>query len=143
MTRMTPFTSPLLLGFDAMEKTLERIAKGNDGYPPYNIERLRQDGETGTPERLRITLAVAGFSEEELEVTTEENQLVIRGRQSESSERDYLYRGIAARQFQRTFVLADGMRVSGAELKNGLLSVDLVRPEPVRMVKKINISVPD
>jgi len=140
---MTPFTSPLLLGFDAMEKTLERIAKGNDGYPPYNIERLRQDGETGTPERLRITLAVAGFSEEELEVTTEENQLVIRGRQSESSERDYLYRGIAARQFQRTFVLADGMRVSGAELKNGLLSVDLVRPEPVRMVKKINISVPD
>ncbi|WP_337181208.1 Hsp20 family protein [Shinella sp.] len=143
MTRMTPFTSPLLLGFDAMEKTLERIAKGNDGYPPYNIERLRQDGETGTPERLRITLAVAGFCEEELEVTTEENQLVIRGRQSESSERDYLYRGIAARQFQRTFVLADGMRVSGAELKNGLLSVDLVRPEPVRMVKKINISVPD
>lgn len=143
MTRMTPFTSPLLLGFDAMEKTLERIAKGNDGYPPYNIERLRQDGETGTPERLRITLAVAGFSEEELEVTTEENQLVIRGRQSETSERDYLYRGIAARQFQRTFVLADGMRVSGAELKNGLLSVDLVRPEPVRMVKKINISVPD
>jgi HSP20 family molecular chaperone IbpA len=140
---MPTFTSPLLLGFDAMEKTLERIAKGNDGYPPYNIERLRPDGETGEPDRLRITLAVAGFSEEDLDVTTEENQLVIRGRQSESGERDYLYRGIAARQFQRTFVLADGMRVSGAELKNGLLSVDLVRPEPVRMVKKINISVPD
>ncbi len=140
MTRMTPFTSPLLLGFDAMEKTLERIAKGNDGYPPYNIERLRPDGE---PERLRITLAVAGFSDEELDVTTEENQLVIRGRQIDGGERDYLYRGIAARQFQRTFVLADGMRVQGAELKNGLLSVDLVRPEPVRMVKKINISVSD
>jgi HSP20 family molecular chaperone IbpA len=143
MSRIPTSTSPLLLGFDAMEKTLERIAKGNDGYPPYNIERLRPDGETGEPDRLRITLAVAGFSEEDLDVTTEENQLVIRGRQSESGERDYLYRGIAARQFQRTFVLADGMRVSGAELKNGLLSVDLVRPEPVRMVKKINISVPD
>ncbi|WP_439625618.1 Hsp20 family protein [Shinella sp.] len=143
MSRMTPFTSPLLLGFDAMEKTLERIAKGNDGYPPYNIERLRPNGETGAPELLRITLAVAGFSDEELDVTTEENQLVIRGRQVDSGERDYLYRGIAARQFQRTFVLADGMRVSGAELKNGLLSVDLVRPEPIRMVKKINISVSD
>jgi HSP20 family molecular chaperone IbpA len=133
----------MLLGFDAMEKTLERLAKGNDGYPPYNIERIRPDGEAGMPERLRITLAVAGFSEEELEVTTEENQLVIRGRQVDGGERDYLYRGIAARQFQRTFVLADGMYVSGAELRNGLLSVDLVRPEPVRMVKKINISVPD
>lgn len=143
MTRMTPFASPLMLGFDAMEKTLERIAKGNDGYPPYNIERLRPNGDNGAPERLRITLAVAGFSEEELDVTTEENQLVIRGRQVDSGERDYLYRGIAARQFQRTFVLADGMRVQGAELKNGLLSVDLVRPEPVRMVKKINISVSD
>ncbi|MCQ4631448.1 Hsp20 family protein [Shinella lacus] len=143
MSRMTPFTSPLLLGFDAMEKTLERIAKGNDGYPPYNIERLRPNGDTGAPELLRITLAVAGFSDEELDVTTEENQLVIRGRQVDSGERDYLYRGIAARQFQRTFVLADGMRVSGAELKNGLLSVDLVRPEPIRMVKKINISVSD
>ena len=143
MSRMTPFTSPMLLGFDAMEKTLERIAKGNDGYPPYNIERLRPTGETGAPERLRITPAVAGFSEEELDVTTEENQLIIRGRQADGSERDYLYRGIAARQFQRTFVLADGMRVSGAELKNGLLSVDLVRPEPQRMVKKINISVSD
>ena len=140
MTRMTPFASPLLLGFDAMEKTLERLAKGNDGYPPYNIERLRPDG---APERLRITLAVAGFSDEELDVTTEENQLVIRGRQADGGERDYLYRGIAARQFQRTFVLADGMRVEGAELRNGLLSVDLIRPEPARMVKKINISVSD
>lgn len=143
MTRMTPFTSPLLLGFDAMEKTLERIAKGNDGYPPYNIERLRPDDANGAPERLRITLAVAGFAEEELDVTTEENQLVIRGRQADAAERDYLYRGIAARQFQRMFVLADGMRVLGAELRNGLLAIDLVRPEPERMVKKINISVPD
>ncbi|MEI3850592.1 MULTISPECIES: Hsp20 family protein [Ensifer] len=143
MSRITPFTSPLLLGFDTMEKTLERIAKGNDGYPPYNIERIRGDEAVDAPERLRITLAVAGFSDEDLEVTTEENQLVIRGRQVDNGDREYLHRGIAARQFQRTFVLADGMKVLGAELRNGLLSVDLVRPEPVRMVKKINISVPE
>ena len=97
MTRITPFTSPLLLGFDAMEKTLERIAKGNDGYPPYNIERVRRDDTSGEPDSLRITLAVAGFSEDELDVTTEENQLIIRGRQTETGERDYLHRGIAAR----------------------------------------------
>ena len=139
MSRMTPFTSPLLLGFDAMEKTLERIAKGNDGYPPYNIERLRPNGETGAPERLRITLAVAGFSEEELEITTEENQLVIRGRQVDGGERDYLYRGIAARQFQRTFVLADGVEVSGARLENGLLHVELNRAAPETIVKTIRI----
>ncbi|MBD9374038.1 Hsp20 family protein [Rhizobium sp. ARZ01] len=143
MSRITPFASPLLLGFDAMEKTLERIAKGNDGYPPYNIERVRPDSTSGDPERLRITLAVAGFSEEELEVTTEENQLIVRGRQVDTLERDYLYRGIAARQFQRMFVLADGMHVLGAELRNGLLSIDLARPEPERLVKKINIFVPD
>ncbi len=142
MTRMTPFASPLLLGFDAMEKTLERLAKANEGYPPYNIERIRS-GTADGHEKLRITLAVAGFSEDELDVTTEENQLVIRGRQIEQSERDYLHRGIAARQFQRVFMLADGMEVSAACLKNGLLSVDLVRPEPQRVVRKINISVSD
>ncbi|MBN8950003.1 MULTISPECIES: Hsp20 family protein [unclassified Rhizobium] len=141
MSRTTPFASPLLLGFDTMEKTLERISKASDGYPPYNIERMRADRLSGEPERLRITLAVAGFSEDELDVTTEENQLLIRGRQLEQGERDYLYRGIAARQFQRVFVLADGMQVLGATLKNGLLSVDLIRPEPDRIVKKINISV--
>lgn len=102
---------------------------------------MRADRLSGEPERLRITLAVAGFSEDELDVTTEENQLLIRGRQTEQGERDYLYRGIAARQFQRVFVLADGMQVLGATLKNGLLSVDLIRPEPDRVVKKINISV--
>ena len=141
MSRMTPFSSPLLLGFDAMEKTLERVAKSGDGYPPYNIERLR--GTDADGERLRITLAVAGFSEDDLEVTTEENQLVIRGKQTDDVEREYLHRGIAARQFQRSFVLADGMRVVGAELKNGLLSVDLDRPQPERLVRKINISVKD
>lgn len=142
MSRMTPFASPLLLGFDTMEKTLERLTKANDGYPPYNIERLRPS-IGGEPEKLRITLAVAGFSEDDLDVTVEENQLIIRGRQADPGEREYLYRGIAARQFQRMFVLADGMQVNGAGLKNGLLSVDLVRPEPERMVRKINISVPD
>jgi HSP20 family molecular chaperone IbpA len=141
MSRVTPFASPLLLGFDAMEKTLERISKASDGYPPYNIERVAADRSSDAPERLRITLAVAGFSEEELDVSVEENQLLIRGRQVDQGEREYLYRGIAARQFQRTFVLADGMQVLGAALKNGLLSVDLIRPEPARMVKKINISV--
>jgi HSP20 family molecular chaperone IbpA len=137
MSRTTPFASPLLLGFDAMEKTLERLSKGNDGYPPYNIERIRGSAT----DLLRITLAVAGFSEAELDVTIEENQLFIRGRQVEQNEREYLYRGIAARQFQRIFVLADGMEVAGAVLKNGLLSIDLTRPEPDRVVRKINISV--
>ncbi|MGP4685657.1 Hsp20 family protein [Agrobacterium pusense] len=139
MSRMTPFTHPLLLGFDAMEKTLERMAKANDGYPPYNIERL--PGSDDVPERLRITIAVAGFSEDDLDVTTADKQLVIRGRQQEQEKRDFLYRGIAARQFQRVFVLADGMQVREARLRNGLLSIDLVRPEISNVVKKINISV--
>ncbi len=141
MTRMTPFSSPLMLGFDSMEKTLERVAKSGDGYPPYNIERLR--GENSDTVKLRITLAVAGFKESDLDVSTEENQLVIRGKQEDECEREYLHRGIAARQFFRAFVLADGMRVMGAELKNGLLSIDLDRPEPERLVQKINISVKD
>jgi HSP20 family molecular chaperone IbpA len=140
-TRIAPFASPLLLGFDAMEKTLERLAKNNDGYPPYNIERLKANAAAGEPERLRITLAVAGFGEDDLDVTTEENQLIIRGRQAEQGEREFLYRGIASRQFQRCFMLADGMQVIGASLKNGLLSVDLIRPEPEKLVRKINISV--
>ncbi|MGV1946885.1 MULTISPECIES: Hsp20 family protein [unclassified Agrobacterium] len=139
MSRMTPFTHPLLLGFDAMEKTLERMAKANDGYPPYNIERL--PGAEDVPERLRITIAVAGFSQDDLDVTTADNQLVIRGRQQEQEKRDFLYRGIAARQFQRIFVLADGMQVRDARLRNGLLAIDLVKPEISNVVKKINISV--
>jgi len=139
---MAPFSSPLLLGFDAMEKTLEKLAKSGDSYPPYNIERLR--GGEGRTDRLRITLAVAGFCDAELEVTTEENQLVVRGRQAEDNgEREFLHRGIAARQFQRTFVLADGMKVTGAELKNGLLAIDLDRPEAERLIRKIDISVKD
>jgi HSP20 family molecular chaperone IbpA len=141
MTRMPPFSSPLLVGFDTMEKTIERLAKSGDSYPPYNIERIH--ASDGGSERLRITLAVAGFCDEDLEVMTEENQLVVRGKQRDDTERDYIHRGIAARQFQRTFVLADGMRVVCAELKNGLLCVDLDRPQPERLVRKINISVKD
>lgn len=139
MTRIAPFSSPLLLGFDAMEKTIERIAKNGDGYPPYNIERVRSDDDGKLT--LRITLAVAGFAESDLEVTTEENQLVIRGKQAEDGTREYLHRGIAARQFQRAFVLADGMQVTGARLKNGLLSIDLDRPRPERLVRRIDITV--
>lgn len=141
MSRISPFTHPLLLGFDAMEKTLERLAKSNDGYPPYNIEKLRSTSDE--PERLRLTLAVAGFSDDELDVSTIDNQLIIRGKQVDNGEKDYLYRGIAARQFQRVFALSDGMHVGGARLKNGLLSIDLIRPQIDDVVKKINISVSD
>ena len=138
MTRVSMFSSPLLLGFDELERMLDRASKtSGDGYPPYNIERLaRAEGEA---ERLRITLAVAGFGRDEIDVTVEENQLVIRGRQKDDDERSYLHRGIAARQFQRTFVLADGMQVSGARLDNGLLEIGLERPEPRRQVRRIEI----
>jgi HSP20 family molecular chaperone IbpA len=131
-------SSPFLIGFDEIERALDRVAKAADGYPPYNIERLARDSRN--PERLRITLAVAGFTLDQLEVTVEESQLVIRGRQTEDKSRQYLHRGIAARQFQRTFVLADGMEVRGADLRNGLLSIDLVRPEPERVVRAISIT---
>ena len=137
MSRVPSLSSPFLLGFDEIERALDRVAKAADGYPPYNIERLARDAEQ--PKRLRITLAVAGFTNEQLDVTIEESQLVIRGRQQDDKARQYLHRGIAARQFQRTFVLADGMDVLGADLKNGLLSIDLARPEPERVVKTIAI----
>jgi HSP20 family molecular chaperone IbpA len=138
MSRVPSFASPFLLGFDDIERALDRVAKAADGYPPYNIERLARDEEH--PERLRITLAVAGFTRDELDVTIEENQLVIRGRQQDDKQRHYLHRGIAARQFQRTFVLADGMDVISADLDHGLLSIDLARPEPERVVRTIAIS---
>jgi len=139
MSRIPSLSSPFLLGFEEVERALDRVAKAADGYPPYNIERLARDGDQ--PERLRITLAVAGFTREELEVTVEENELLIRGRQNEpSQDRIFLHRGIAARQFQRTFVLADGMQVTKADLRDGLLSVDLERPETVRAVRRIDIS---
>lgn len=138
MSRVPSLSSPFLLGFDEIERVLDRVTKASDGYPPYNIERLARDERN--PERLRITLAVAGFTLDQLDVSIEENQLIIRGRQVEDKSRQFLHRGIAARQFQRTFVLADGMEVLGADLKHGLLSVDLVRPEPERLVRTISIT---
>jgi HSP20 family molecular chaperone IbpA len=138
MSRVPSLSSPFLIGFDEIERALDRVAKAADGYPPYNIERLSRDERN--PERLRITLAVAGFTLDQLEVTIEEKELVIRGRQQDDKSRQYLHRGIAARQFQRTFVLADGMEVLGADLKNGLLTIDLARPEPHRMARTISIT---
>ena len=144
MSRPTLMNSPFLLGFDEIEKALERVTRAaSDGYPPYNIERIAGDVENPAenPERLRITLAVAGFSRSQLSITVEEGQLLIRGRQQDDKERQYLHRGIAARQFQRSFLLAEGMQVLGADLADGLLSVDLVRPEPERIVKTIEITL--
>ena len=142
MSRMPTLSSPFMLGFDEIERALDRVAKAaNDGYPPYNIERIAR-GDTD-PERLRITLAVAGFTRDQLDITLEENQLMIRGRQVDDKTRHYLHRGIAARQFQRSFLLADGMEVLGAELVNGLLSVDLARPEPERIIRRIDIVARD
>lgn len=134
MTRVSVFNSPLLLGFDHFERVLDRISKSSaEGYPPYNIEQIGEDG-------LRITLAVAGFSMDDLTVAIEDNQLIIRGRQAEEdASRIFLHRGIAARQFQRSFVLAEGIEVKGATLDNGLLHVDLQRPLPETRVRTIKI----
>ena len=133
-TRLSLFNSPLLLGFDHFERTLDRVSKSSaDGYPPYNIEQIG-------PDQLRITVAVAGFTSQDLAVQTENNQLVIRGRQTEDDkDRVYLHRGIAARQFQRSFVLADGIEVTGASTDNGLLHIDLKRPMPETRVKTVEI----
>ena len=137
MTRMTLLSNPLLLGFEELERLIDRAGKSGDGYPPYNIERVaRTDGQG---EALRITLAVAGFTQEQLEITLEDNQLTVKGRQQDDKAREYLYRGIAARQFQRTFVLADGIEVRTADLAHGLLAIDLVRHEPERLVRRIEI----
>ena len=139
MARTAAFSSPLLLGFDDVERLLDRVSKGaNDGYPPYNIEKIGASPEGAA--RIRITLALAGFSEDDISIVVEENELSIAGRQKEEPDRDYLHRGIAARQFQRRFVLADGMEVMGAELQDGLLSVDLVRREPQRSARRIEIT---
>ena len=133
MSRLSLFSSPLLLGFDELERQHERAVKtGGDGYPPYNIEKL----ENG---HLRIVIAVAGFARDELEVWVEDNQLAIRGRQRDNGDRAYLHRGIAARQFARAFVLADGLQVKGASLENGLLAIALARPEPGRVIRRIPI----
>jgi HSP20 family molecular chaperone IbpA len=133
MSRLSLFNSPLLLGFDHFERALDRVSKvSSDGYPPYNIEQLGDNA-------LRITLAVAGFLMSDLSITVEDNQLVVRGKQTDDSQRVYLHRGIAARQFQRSFVLAEGIEVSGAVLDNGLLHIDLVRPEVESRVRTVEI----
>lgn len=134
MTKLTLGAHPYLLGFDELERLVERTAKsGNDGYPPYNIEQTSANS-------YRITLAVAGFREEDLAITLEDRQLVIRGRQTDDSEgRIFLHRGIAARQFQRSFVLADGVEVGEAVIENGLLHVDLTKAQPETIVQTINI----
>ena len=132
MSRMPIFNSPLLLGFDQFERTLDRLAKSAEGYPPYNIERIGENG-------LRITLAVAGFTVDDLVIELVENQLSVRGKQTDDTTRVFLHRGIAARQFQRAFMLADGIEVTGARLDNGLLSIDLVRPVVEPRIRTIQI----
>jgi HSP20 family molecular chaperone IbpA len=138
---MSMLSSPLLLGFEEMERLIDRVGKGGgDGYPPYNIERVGgANGGAGAVESLRITLAVAGFKRDQIEITIEDNQLSIRGRQQDDKSRQYIHRGIAARQFTRTFVLADGIEVKSADLSDGLLSIDLARREPERSVRRIEI----
>lgn len=138
MTRLSVLSNPLLLGFEEIERLIDRTGKGgNEGYPPYNIERvIAGDGER---EKLRITIALAGFARDQLEILVEDNQLTVRGRQQDDKSREYLYRGIATRQFTRTFVLADGIEVQAAELSNGLLAIDLVRNEPHRTVRIVEI----
>ena len=135
---MTMLSNPLLLGFEDIERMIDRAGKGSaDSYPPYNIERIAK--EDGKAELLRITLAVAGFSRDQLDITLEDSQLIVRGKQTDDKSREYLYRGIAARQFARTFVLADGIEVKSADLSNGLLSIDLHRLEPEKLVRRIEI----
>lgn len=136
-TRLSLFDSPMFLGFDQLEQTFDRIRKSaGEGYPPYNIEQIGEDG-------LRISLAVAGFSMDDLDIEQENNQLVIRGSQEDDGERIFLHRGIAARQFQRSFVLADGIEILGATLDNGLLHIDMQRVVPESQAKKIAITSSD
>ena len=137
MARMSPFSSPLLLGFDRLEEVVDRLTRSSsEGYPPYNVVQVADD-------RLRISLAVAGFDEDGLDVTVERNELHIRARQAEDNGAVYLYRGIAARQFHRTFLLADGIEVDGAHLDSGLLHIDLTRPTTPEIVKTVPIKGPD
>ena len=136
MSRVSMFNSPLLLGFDQLERTLDRLAKSAEGYPPYNIERIGENG-------LRITLAVAGFTADDLAIELVESQLTVRGKQTDDGDRVFLHRGIAARQFQRAFMLAEGIEVTAARLDNGLLSIDLVRPVQEPRIRRIRIEAGD
>ena len=134
MSQISVFSSPLLLGFDRVERLLDRVAKSaGDGYPPYNIEQLGENA-------LRITLAVAGFTLDQLSLTLEDNQLTVRGKQADEAGRVFLHRGIAARQFQRSFVLAEGIEIQASRLDNGLLQIELMRPQPVSTLRTIEIT---
>lgn len=136
MTRISVFSAPFLLGFDSFEERVDRLAKSADGYPPYNIERhVEADGT----ERFLVSIAVAGFSAQELDVTAEDNQIVVRGKQKNDSGRQFLHRGIAARQFQRAFLLADGMIVKDATLGHGMLVIEIERPKLAKTARRIDI----
>lgn len=136
MTRISVFSAPFLLGFDSFEERVDRLAKSADGYPPYNIER---HVETDGTERFLVSIAVAGFSAQELDVTAEDNQIVVRGKQKDDSGRQFLHRGIAARQFQRAFLLADGMIVKDATLGHGMLVIEIERPKLAKTARRIDI----
>ncbi len=136
MSRVSMFSAPFLLGFEALEERMDRLAKAADGYPPYNIERTVDADGT---ERFLISIAVAGFRESELEVVAEHNQLVVRGRQREEAPREFLHRGIAARQFLRSFLLADGVEVQQAKLMHGMLTIAVVRPKANHVARRIEI----
>jgi HSP20 family molecular chaperone IbpA len=136
MSRVSLLSAPFLLGFDSFEERVDRLAKASDGYPPYNIERT-QDADGA--EKFLVSIAVAGFAKGELDVVAEDNQLVVRGRQKDEADRQYLHRGIAARQFQRNFLLADGVVVEQAELKNGMLIITLLRPKAEKIARIIEI----
>jgi HSP20 family molecular chaperone IbpA len=136
MSRVSLFSAPFLLGFDSFEERLDRLSKASDGYPPYNIERASDADGT---EMFLISIAVAGFAKDELDVLAEEGQLIVRGRQKEDASREYLHRGIAARQFQRNFLLADGVTVKEADLRHGMLIVKLLRPKTEKIARVIEI----
>jgi len=136
MSRVSLFSAPFLLGFDTYEERIDRLSRAADGYPPYNIER--SIGEDGT-ERFLISIAVAGFALGELEISQEDNQLMVRGRQKDDPSRQFLHRGIAARQFQRSFLLADGVDVKDAVLEHGMLVISVVRPKADKIARRIDI----
>jgi len=136
MSRVSMFSAPFLLGFDAFEERVDRLSKAADGYPPYNIERAVDADGT---ERFLISIAVAGFGQNELDVTAEDNQLLVRGRQKDDGTREFLHRGIAARQFQRSFLLADGVVVQDATLRHGMLIIAVVRPKAEKVARRIEI----
>jgi HSP20 family molecular chaperone IbpA len=136
MSRVSLFSAPFLLGFDIYEERIDRLSRAADGYPPYNIERSVDDDGA---ERFLVSIAVAGFALNELEITQEDNQLVVRGRQKDDPNRQFLHRGIAARQFQRSFLLADGVEVIDAMLRHGMLVISVVRPKADKLARRIDI----